>query len=53
MVSEVEIQIMRDEEEHGHVHDVDILFSGDSPHPTRLECVTPGCEWVGEVHDGV
>jgi hypothetical protein len=52
MDCEIEIEIER-QEEAAHIHDVDILFSGDSPHPTRLECVTPGCEWVGEVRDGV
>lgn len=38
-------------EEQEHVHDIDLLFSADSPHPIRIECT--GCEWVGKVEDAV
>lgn len=34
-----------------HVHDIGMLFSADSPHPTRLIC--ENCDWVGDVSDGV
>lgn len=34
-----------------HVHDIDMLFSADSPHPVRLIC--EDCGWIGDVSDGV
>ena len=48
-----ELPCLADEEPpvHSREHDVVMLFSGDSPHPTAIRCEE--CAWTGVVHDGI